>query len=149
MNLVSVKKEEYAKSVCMFLSELLRTHRIDLARSAEIAQKTLEHLNLIDSEEDFLKFVKELTLDFQELFQLEERVLLNVHMNRRAEMENLVREFVITTVPDNPKQALTILLEAIKDDCRLEDLSRKFPLFEKFRQEQDHQRASINLSKKL
>ena len=71
-------KEEYAKQVCLFLAELLRTHKIALPRAAEIAEKVTQNINLIDSEAQFLTLIKQLAQDFQELIHLGELVHMPV-----------------------------------------------------------------------
>ncbi len=44
------QKEEYAQAVCYFLAELLRNHRVSLPRAAEISEKVVGNINLIDTE---------------------------------------------------------------------------------------------------
>ena len=127
-----MKKEEYAKSVCLFLAELLRTRKITLARAAEIAQKVLDHINLIDTEADFLKLIKEMTYDFEELFRLEERVIMHMETGRRQQMEDKVREFVIMVMVTDSSLALSVLQAAINEEAKLEDLCGKFPQFKEF-----------------
>ncbi len=126
------KKEEYAKAVCMFLGEMLRTRKINLKRSAEIAQKVVENINLIDDEEDFLKLIKELTIDFEEIHKLEKIVIGDVKRSQRLMMEETVREYVISIMAGDPKLALDILVEAIKEETKMEDLYKKFPKFGEF-----------------
>lgn len=124
--------DQYAKSVCLFLAELLRTHKISLGRAAEIAQKVVDNINLIDSEHDFLRLIKELSSDFDELFGLQERIQMNIHVTVRKELENKVREFVIFILPQNSNLALAVLQEAIKDNVRTQDLCDKFYEFKEF-----------------
>lgn len=125
-------KEEYAKAVCFFISELLRTHKISLTRAAEIGQKVLAHLNLIDTEQDFLKFIKELTSDFEELLQLHQIVLYRIAGNQRQQMENTIREFVISIMPNDMPQALEVLAAAIEEHAQLPDLCTRFPELKQF-----------------
>jgi hypothetical protein len=125
-------KDEYAKAVCYFLAELLRTRKITLTRSAEIAQKVVDHINLIDSEEDFLRLIKEMTSDFEELFQLTERIHMNIKVDTRKDLDGQVREFVIRTLPQDTKLALDVLLSAIQQDAKVDDLCVKFPQFKEF-----------------
>ena len=126
------KKEEYARDVCYFLAELLRTRNITLRRAAEIAQRVVQNINLIDSEEDFLKLIIQMEHDFEELADLEQRVHLGIHFNQRREIEYQVRTFVSEILPSNSEEALQILLEAIKDNINLVDLENKFPDFKRF-----------------
>lgn len=131
-NISADQKEQYARSVCYFLAELLRTHRLSLLRAAEIAQKVVENINLIDSEENFLKLVKELSSDFEELNKLSDRIQMNIHTSQRKILEDAVRGFVITILPSDTNLALAILQEAIKDHIMIEDLCVKFPQFQVF-----------------
>jgi hypothetical protein len=126
------QKEQYAKAVCFFLAEQLRVRRIGLDRAAEIAQKVVDNLNLIDTEQDFLRFIKELSKDFDELFQLEERISMSIHISKRKELEGKVREFVVNILPADTATALQILQEAIRDEIKIEDLTMKFPQFRQF-----------------
>jgi hypothetical protein len=130
--LVQSNKEQYAKAVCMFLAEQLRTHKITLKRAAEIAKKVVENINLINSEGDFLNLIKELNKEFEELFKLEEKVFFNMQITDRKQMEAYVREFVIMTVSSDLNLAYSILSEAIKDEAKLTDLSQQFPPFSQF-----------------
>lgn len=125
-------KEDYAKMVCLFLAELLRTHKISLNRAAEIAQKVVENINLINNEKDFLGLISELNKDFEELFRLEDRVFFHIAVDERKQMESQVRSFVIQIISDDPKMALDIMMEAIKEESKLETLSVKFPKFNDF-----------------
>jgi hypothetical protein len=125
-------KNEYAKSICLFLAELLRTRRITLARSSEIAQKVLQNINLIDTEEDFLRLTKELAFEFEELHYFKERLSKNVHVNQRRELEKKVREFAASVMYQDSKLALDVLAAAVSDEARLEDLGARFPQFEQF-----------------
>lgn len=126
------KKEEYAKAVCFFLSEMLRTHKISFERSAEIAQRILENINLIDTEEDFLKLIKELSKDFEELVKLEEQAYFRVEQNDRKSLDHIVREFVIYTIAEDLKLALTLLQEVVNKKCTPEELCAKYPQFDQF-----------------
>lgn len=125
-------KEQYAKLTCLFLAEQLRVKKISLRRAADIAQKVVVNINLVDSESDFLRLIKELSKDFEELYTLEERVFFWMHANERRKLESSVRAFAIEVFPQNPKLALDVMLEAIKDEVRLDDLRQKFPLFTKY-----------------
>ena len=126
------RKEEYAKQICLFLAELLRTHRITLERAAEIAERVTQNINLIDSEEQFLGLVKTMTADFQELFNLGQRVDMHIGVNKRMAMENNVREFVITFLAKDATLALNVLQEAIKEHVGVNDLCARFPEFKQF-----------------
>lgn len=127
-----MKKEEYAKSVCLFLAELLRTRKISLQRAAEIAQKVVDHVNLLDTEADFLKLIKELTYDFEELFKLEQRVMMHMETSKRLELENRVREFVIGVMGYDPNLALSVLQAAISEQTDMTNMCAKFPQFKEF-----------------
>jgi hypothetical protein len=129
---INPKKEEYAKAVCMFLAEMLRTRKVSLARSAEIAQKVVDNINLIDTEEDFLRLIKELTSDFEELFKLQKIVLLDVERSQRRDMEETVREYVINIMGTDARQALDVLVEAVKAESQLPQLCAKFPKLKEF-----------------
>jgi len=123
------KKEQYAKTVCLFLAEQLRVKKIGLQRAADIAQKVVYNINLMDTEADFLRLVKELSKDFDELFRLEDRVFFNMIADERKQMENLVRNFAIQILSQDPNMALDIMLEAIKEETKVETLAAKFPKF--------------------
>ena len=125
-------KEQYARSICFFLAEQLRVRRVSLARAAEIAQKVMDNLNLIDTEQDFLRFIKALSQDFEELNQLQDRVFMSIHISARRDLETKVREFVVNILPQDTSLVLQILGEAIKDDVKVEDLCLKFPQFKQF-----------------
>jgi hypothetical protein len=122
-------KNDFARHISLFLAELLRTRKIDLERAAEIAQKVVENINLIDNENHFLQFVKELTLDFDELFPFEERVHMHLHVGERRDLERRVRSYAVHIMSTDLNQSLAILQEAIKDEINLDQLYSKFPQF--------------------
>lgn len=128
----SNQKDEYAKSASYFLAELLRTRKISLKRAAEIGQKLIDHINLIDTEQDFLKLVKELSADFEELNTLEDRVQMSIVISERKSLEHKVLDFVAFILPQDAQSAQAILQEAVKEDALLEDLCGKFPQFSQF-----------------
>ncbi len=131
------RKDQYAKSVCQFLAEQLRVRKIGLERAAEIAQKVVDNINLMDTEADFLKFVKILAADADELVHLQERVNMHLHASSRKELENTVREFVEQILPQDNQQAAAILKQSAVENMQLEDLCREFPKFREFIQTQD------------
>jgi hypothetical protein len=125
-------KNDYARAVCHFLAEGLRTRKIGLKRAAEIAKKVVAHMNLLDTERDFLKLVKELSIDFQELVKLEDRIYLYIKSDDRSRMEASVKEFAVRLISQDTKLALQIMEEAIKDGSDLKQLADKFPQFKEF-----------------
>lgn len=125
-------KETYAQSVCYFLAELLRNHKVGLKRAGEISQKVLANINLIDTEVQFLKFIKDISLDFQELIPLTERINIHMRMSERQVMESQVREFVLAAIPVDLGTATDILHEAVKDGCTAQGLCGQFPQFKQF-----------------
>lgn len=122
-------REEFAKSVCLFLAEQIRIRKITLKRAAEIAQKVVAHMNLLDTEHDFLQLIKELTKDFDELVKLEEHVFLHAKMSERNDMEHHVKDFVVSILSRDSKLALQILTDATADGADYQKLLEKFPEF--------------------
>jgi hypothetical protein len=122
-------KNEYARHVALFLAELLRTRRISLDRAAEISQRVVENLNLIDTENHFLEFVKHLAKDFQELFPLEDRINLRIRTKSRSELEKQVEAYATHIMSKDLDQSLAILQEAAKEDLKLIEFYAKFPDF--------------------
>ncbi|OGE74150.1 MAG: hypothetical protein A3I07_01785 [Candidatus Doudnabacteria bacterium RIFCSPLOWO2_02_FULL_42_9] len=125
-------KNEFAKHVALFLAELIRSRRIDLQRAADIAQKVVQNINLIDSESQFLEFVKELHRDFDELHALVDIVHMHVHMSARKDLENKVSMYVASIMPSDMGLAVKILEEAIVDGVTEEALCQKFPGFKEY-----------------
>ncbi len=132
-------KNEYARLVSLFLAELLHTRKISLDRAAEIGQKVLANINLIDTEQDFMKLVMELTRDFEELMPFEERVHIHAHVSERKDLERKVRAFVVSILATDMPLAIKILEEAIRDEVSLADLQHKFPEFSKYLETNSHQ----------
>lgn len=125
-------KEQYAKAVCFFLAELLRTRKVELKRCAEIAQKVVENINLLETEQDFLRLVKEMTADFEELTHLERRVSFSIQVSDREKLEADVREFAIHTISHDPALVTTLLAEAMKEGANLSNLYSQYPQFQEF-----------------
>jgi uncharacterized protein (DUF1778 family) len=126
------KKQEYARAVCVFLADGLRSKRIPLQHAAEIAEKVVENINLIDSEEDFLKFIKNLSKDFEEMIRLEDRIYLNMKIGKREVLEAKVRSFVVTILQSDLRQSVEILDEAVKGQTDIDALGLKFPKFKQY-----------------
>lgn len=122
------KKNEYAKAVCYFLAEQLRVHKVSLNRAADIASKFLQNLNLINTEHDFLKLIKELSKDFEELVRLEQLVYFHLKEKERLKLERVVSECVINNLAVDPGLALSLLEQAIKPGVTIEKLIIQFPI---------------------
>lgn len=125
-------KEQFAKSVCLFLAEMLRTRKVTLHRGAEIARAMVLKLDEIETEEDFLRLTRELEYEFQELVALSHDLVFHQEVSRRQQMEQLVRAFVIHDLPGNPRQAVLIMEKALEPACSLEELATLFPDFAEF-----------------
>jgi signal transduction histidine kinase len=130
-------KEQYAQMVCLFLAEALRTRRISLQRAAEIAEKFLQNLSLLDTENDFLSLIKELAKDFDELDVLESRVAKSKETTEKRRLESLVKEFVIGILATDVKMAMSILQDASTDNAKLSDLGAKYPAFKNYLSKND------------
>jgi hypothetical protein len=126
------QKEQYAKMVCLFLAEGLRTRRISLRRSGEIAEKILQNINLVDTESDFLSLVKELSKDFEELTVLESKIARTKELNEKKWVEAKVREFAIHSLPADSQSALSILQDAADGNSDLTKLQEKYPAFKNY-----------------
>jgi hypothetical protein len=125
-------RHDYALAVCHFLAEGLRSRQISLMRGAEIAEKVIQNLNLIDSEYDFLRLVKELSKDFDELLQLEQRISMFIKGDERKKMEIEVKEFVITSLAQDAASAVQLMEAAIKDGADSRGLAARFPKFKEY-----------------
>jgi hypothetical protein len=124
--------DHYAKMVCLFLAEGLRSRRITLPRASEIAEKVLAHINLIDTESAFLSLIKELSHDFEEIRPLHGKVLEEQQSTDRRKVERLVEQYAVQLLPTDPKQAMAILDIASKQAISLNLLSVQFPDFKRF-----------------
>jgi hypothetical protein len=122
-------KVKYTRMVCLFLAESLRTRRIPLKRSVEIVEKILQHINLMDTESDYLALIKELSYDFQELTQLESIMVKNFNSDQRRQLETFAREFAIKILPTDSKTALAIMQDAVQDGITMAQLRSKYPEF--------------------
>lgn len=132
MDSVVNKKEEYARAVCYFLAELLRNHRVALPRAAEISEKVLANINLIDTELQFLEFIRVISKDFEELVGFSERIDMHMKVGERQKLDIQVREFVIASLDKDLETAFLVLSEAVKPDACHEVLCGKFPVFKQF-----------------
>ena len=133
------KQEQYSKSVALFLAELLRTRKITLQRAADIASKVVQNLNLLDTEQDFLRLIKEMSGDFEELMYLQELVQIDVRVNERKEMENHVRHFAVKIMVTDIKLASQVLQDATAENIKFEDLRTKYPELDAFVQHHTHE----------
>lgn len=125
-------KNEYAKVVSLFLAELIRSRKVMLRGAADIAEKVVMNINLIDTEQQFLNLIKELSVDFEELHPLSERMHVHIKTIERKDMEQQVKSFVSNIMPTNMDLALDVLKEAAKDQVKLSELCQKFPEFKQF-----------------
>lgn len=129
---MTATKEEFAKMVCLFLAEELRSKRIGLERAAEISQKVLDNINLVTSEAEFLSLAKELATDFEELVKLEDRMLRGRRIDERRRLEKEVAEFVAKNLGQNPSDSIKLMQTASAEEVTIQDLILKFPEFKKF-----------------
>ncbi len=143
--IVSNKKEEFAKVVCLFLAEQLRIRDITLSRAAEISKKVLQHINLLDQESDFLKLIQELAKDFEELHKLEKRVFFYMEEDQRKTMESHVKDFVIHILTQDMQLALQIMERTIKEGSDLSSLTNQFPKFKEFMEESKEENETERL----
>ncbi|OGE79758.1 MAG: hypothetical protein A2660_02080 [Candidatus Doudnabacteria bacterium RIFCSPHIGHO2_01_FULL_45_18] len=125
-------KNDFAKAVSLFLAEMLRTRSITLRRAADIAEQVINNINLIEGEADFLRLIKDLSRDFEELHQLSGRIQMNGRSRQRQDLEQQVREFVITTMSADLKLASDVLQAAVGQDLVLDNLCLQFPQFKQF-----------------
>lgn len=132
----TLPQEQLARSVCDFLSEMLRTKQVSLERGAEIASAVTHRLQTIRSESDFLDAVRELEFDFQELHALHSELQMHSRLSDRQSMEHLVRLYAADILVRDPKGAVTIMEEALRPDVTLDWLLRKYPAFNQFYEQQ-------------
>ena len=119
--------EKFATAVCEFLSEMLRTRRVSLARGTEIAAALVPRLQDIRTEEEFHRAVRELEFEFQEMRQLSDELQLHSKISERKQMEKLVRDFAARELPENPSAAVKIMQDALQPEMTLDWLLRKYP----------------------
>jgi hypothetical protein len=132
MDQTTNRKEEYAKAVCYFLAELLRNHRVALPRAAEISEKVVANINLIDTELQFLEFIRELSRDFDELVSFSARIDMHMKVGEREKLDTQVREFVIFSLDKDLELAYGVLNEAVQPGACHEVICGKFPIFKQF-----------------
>jgi hypothetical protein len=138
-------RHDYALAVCHFLAEGLRSRQISLMRGAEIAEKVIQNLNLIDTEYDFLRLVKELSKDFEELLQLEQRISMFIKGDERKKMELEVKEFVVMSLAQDAASAVQLMEAAIKDGADTKGLAQRFPKFKAYLEKKhEHNRIAGN-----
>lgn len=125
-------KDDYARTVTAFLAESLRTRKVSLERSVEISDKVVQNINLLDTEQDFLKLIKELSKDFEELHKLEERVVLLIKSDQRKKMETKVQEYATEAIMYNVQEATQLMEAAMQENATLDQLSLDFPQFKKY-----------------
>ncbi len=132
-----VQKENYAKSISLFLAELLRTRKVQLSRAAEIAQQVLANINLIETEEQFLKFIKLLSSEFEELTRFQDKISFDIQQHSREYLEDSVRQFVILYLSQDVRLACSVLEEAVQPGCTVEQLCGRYPQFKEFKEKQN------------
>ena len=120
-------REKFATAVCEFLSEMLRTRRVSLARGTEIAAALVPRPQDIRTEEEFHRAVRELEFEFQEMRQLSDELQLHSKISERKQMEKLVRDFAARELPENPSAAVKIMQDALQPEMTLDWLLRKYP----------------------
>ncbi len=125
-------KNDYARVVCAFLAEGLRTRQVSLERSVEIADKVVQNINLLDTEQDFLGLIKELSKDFEELLKLEDRIERFIKTDERKKMEKLVQDYALQSMRQDLKEASQVMEAALQESATLESLSQQFPKFSKY-----------------
>jgi predicted transcriptional regulator len=133
------KKQNFGKAICLFLAEGMRSREIGLARAADIAEKVVSNINLIDTEEDFYNLIKELSKDFEELKKLNKKLVKAVKNAEQEKMEKSVKEYVSRILSHDSKLALTLMQEACKPGANLQNLREQFPSFDFFIKENENE----------
>lgn len=123
------KSEHYSKSVCFFLSEMLRTRQVTLERAADIASRIIKKIDEVQTEDEFLELIRILEQEFQVLQVLEDEISFVQDTTERMDMEKMVREFAINHLPDDPDRALAIMEDALLPNTDLEQLCLKYQDF--------------------
>jgi len=136
-------KNDFAKVVCLFLAEGLRTRKIGLLRASEIAQKVVDNINLLDTETDFLRLIKELSKDFEELVKLEDRVSLYIKSDERTKMETTVKEYVAKVLASNSQMAMDLIKDALKPGTDFKSLAAKYPEFKSYLEKKNASQRNI------
>ena len=131
-NEVQEKRELFAKQVCLFAAEHLRDSRLTLSQVRVIISSVAQNINLVDTEEDALSLIKELSKDYHSLLKLEKIVFMNLELSNRERLKTLVIEYVSKLLVKDPKKAAEITEEAVKDNINLDQLTNKFPEFKRF-----------------
>lgn len=131
-NTTEEKRELFAKQVCLFAAEHLRDSRLTLSQIRVIISSVTQNINLVDTEEDALKLIKELSKDYHSLVKLEKIIFLSLEQSKRERLRTLVIEYVSKLLIKDPKAAAEITEEAVKDNIDIDQLQTKFPEFKKF-----------------
>jgi hypothetical protein len=131
------KRELFARQVCLFAAEHLRDSRLTLKQVREIISSVADNINLVDTEEDALKLIQELSKDYHSLIKLERMVSINLQSSSHEKMKILVLEFVGKVLVKDPKIAAEITEEAVKDNIDIDGLANKFPEFKNYLLQKD------------
>lgn len=113
---------------------------MSLVRVCEIAEKVVDHMNILHDEKDFLNLVKELSKDFEELHVLEEKMVEKQRQIERELFDDMIKEFVVHILPTNSKIALAVLEDSTRTGLDTEALQAKYPEFKKFKDQYVKQR---------
>jgi len=131
--------DKYARTLVMFLAEGLRTRTFTANRAAEIAEKVLANINLVDTEEHFLLLVKELSHDFEELGPFGDSLEKDLATSSTRGLEESIRQYAVQALHSDPKEAMEILKAAAEPGLSKASIYEAFP---KFKQHHEQPSAS-------
>ncbi|MBI2607696.1 MAG: hypothetical protein HYW51_02640 [Candidatus Doudnabacteria bacterium] len=140
---IETSQENLAREVCLFAAEELREDRMNLNQARELTETVASNLRLVETEQDALKLIKELARDQEYMAGLEPRVYMNAVAAEDERLTDLVREFTVEFLPQNPMLAAEITEAATKDGADVEKLMGQFPEFRQFVLNKDAKRRSI------
>lgn len=127
-------KEDFARITCFYLADLLRMGKIKKEEASKIAAQIVSHINLVDTLENFLKLIKELSKDFESLLGLEERVATEITKEKNQHLQTVVEDFIKDIISKDTKLAANILQEAGRPTASVEGLKIQFPQFNEYLQ---------------
>jgi len=126
------QKQQYAQMTCLFLADQLRQRKLSTSSVGSIAQTISRHINLMDTDRDFLGLLKELSKDFAGLEPLEKQVLDRAAQKARRQMEDLVHSYATDALASDPAGALRVIQAAAEPDATVERLTSQFPELQAF-----------------
>ncbi len=121
----------YSRLAAVFLSEIIRSRRISLARAAEISEAVNSAMQNMKSEEELLSYLTGIEKDFEEVRGLKEVLNFGLRQPETKIYEREIKEYAAELFKNDMVASSIFLQDAAKSSMTMQELCLRYPEFSK------------------